>query len=216
MIGTQRQIKAFVFDLDMTLIDSSYAIHKCMNMLAEHFGLRRVSRDEVMVSIGLLIEDAWKSFWGKYNDEWLTYYRKNLISEENKGLRPFENTISTLNALQNNGYLTAVVTNRTYPAVPIKETGIGKYLDLMVGTSEVKRAKPFPDPLFLACEKLSIKPNEIIYTGDTDIDMKAASAGDILGVGVTTGNFTSKDLTSHGAWKTIDDISEILNIAGIE
>ncbi|MEG1641759.1 MAG: HAD-IA family hydrolase [Synergistaceae bacterium] len=207
-------IKAFVFDLDMTLIDSSYSIHHCTNLLAKEFNLKEISREQIMKAIGLPIEDSWISFWGEYKEEWLTYYRKNYIEEENAKLRLFPSTIPTLKTLKEKGYKTAVVTNRKLPERPIIAVGLKEYLDVIVGTSEVTHPKPHPEPLLVACKKLGIEPSEIIYTGDTDIDIKTALAANIKGIGVTTGNFTAEQLKHTGAWKTIATTDEILKMIG--
>ena len=52
-----KDTKAVIFDFDMTLADSSYAIHHCSNLLARKFGLEEVSREVVLAGIGLPIED---------------------------------------------------------------------------------------------------------------------------------------------------------------
>lgn len=211
-MSTLKEIKAFLFDLDMTLIDSSYAIHTCTNMLAEDYGLKKVTREEVLATIGLPIEKCWEQLWGRYEVEWLNHYRTNFKKEETEGIRLFPNTITTLRTLRERGYKTAVVTNRKYPDTPIKWAGIDKHLDLMLGTAELKHTKPHPEPLLTACAALGVKPEEVIYTGDTDIDIKAARAAGIGAVGVTTGNFTAKKLEAEGAWKVINDLSELLSI----
>ena len=55
-------IKAVLFDFDMTLADTSYAIEHCTNLLAEKFGLPKVSRQVVLQGIGLPIEASWRHF----------------------------------------------------------------------------------------------------------------------------------------------------------
>ena len=70
-----KDTKAVIFDFDMTLADSSYAIHHCSNLLARKFGLEEVSREVVLAGIGLPIEDCWRLYWGDFKEEWLGYYR---------------------------------------------------------------------------------------------------------------------------------------------
>ena len=66
-----KDTKAVIFDFDMTLADSSYAIHHCSNLLARKFGLEEVSREVVLAGIGLPIEDCWRLYWGDFKEEWL-------------------------------------------------------------------------------------------------------------------------------------------------
>ena len=60
------KIKAVLFDFDMTLVDSSYAIHHCTNLLASYLGFEEISREKVLSAIGLTIEDSWRMFWGDF------------------------------------------------------------------------------------------------------------------------------------------------------
>lgn len=41
-----KKIRAVLFDFDMTLVDSSYAIHHCTNLLANHLGFKEISREK--------------------------------------------------------------------------------------------------------------------------------------------------------------------------
>ena len=59
------KIEAILFDFDMTLVDSSYAIHRCINLLAEYAGLNLVPREKVLKNIGLKIEDCYINFLGR-------------------------------------------------------------------------------------------------------------------------------------------------------
>ena len=52
------RIGAVLFDFDMTLVDSSYAITECTNLLADAKGLARVTREEILKVIGLPIEES--------------------------------------------------------------------------------------------------------------------------------------------------------------
>ena len=61
-----KKIKAVLFDFDMTLVDSSYAIHHCTKLLAGHLGFDQISREKVLSAIRLTIEDSWRMFWGEF------------------------------------------------------------------------------------------------------------------------------------------------------
>lgn len=204
-----KKIKAVLFDFDMTLVDSSYAIHHCTNLLASHFGLSRISREKVLSSIGLTIEDGWGMFWGKFRQEWVDFYRANYRDEEDARLKLFPNTLSTLERLRKMGIKIGVVTNRRFAKRPVEFMGLSPMMDVVVGLDDVERAKPEPDSLLKGFEILGVEPSEVIYAGDTDIDMMTTVAAGCMGIGMTTGNFDKKALTEAGAWKVMDDLGEI-------
>ncbi|NLK18905.1 MAG: HAD family hydrolase, partial [Synergistaceae bacterium] len=74
--------KCVIFDFDMTLVDSSYAIRDSMNMLAEWQGLPPVTRERVLEVIGMPIKESWIKIWNKFEDEWLDYYRETFLDSE--------------------------------------------------------------------------------------------------------------------------------------
>ena len=203
------KIKAVLFDFDMTLVDSSYAIHHCTNKLAEHLGFKEISYAQVLTAIGMTIEDSWMSFWGEFKPEWVDYYRANFRGEEQSRLRLFPNSVDTLKKLRDMGCKVGVVSNRRFAKLPAEHLGLTSMLDVIVGLEDVERAKPHPDPLLKGFASVGVSPSEGIYVGDTDIDMKTSIAAGTRGVGMTTGNFTKDGLKAAGAWRVLSDLSEI-------
>ncbi|MDR1137520.1 MAG: HAD family hydrolase [Synergistaceae bacterium] len=190
---------AALFDFDMTLMDTSYIITDCTNLLAERFGLRSVTRDEVLSVIGLEISDSWVSLWGRFEDEWLDYYRKHFRAREQSGFREFPDTRSAVSSLRENGVKTGVVSNRHFASATVKKSGIAHLFDVVVGLEDVRNAKPHPEPILTALSRLSSVSNRAFYVGDTDTDMKAAVASGVTGIGVTTGNYGADALKAAGA-----------------
>ena len=206
------RIDAILFDFDMTLVDSSYAIHRCINLLADYAGLKPVSREKVLKNIGLKIEDCYINFWGEFKQEWLDYYRELFVAEEKAGLILYPGVVETLNDLKEKGLRIGVASNRHNVTSVLEATKLSEYLDVSVGLNDVKNAKPSPDILYKGLDTLGVSYKNGVYVGDTDIDMQTTVAAGIRGVGTTTGNFSSKELKAHGAWRVIDNIKEIMTL----
>ena len=210
-----KDTKAVIFDFDMTLADSSYAIHHCSNLLARKFGLEEVSREVVLAGIGLPIEDCWRLYWGDFNEEWLGYYRDEFRGVEQTGIRLFPNTVAALEELRAKGVKTGVVSNRRFARRVVDATKLTPYMDVIIGLEDVTNAKPDPEALFKAIGKLGVGADEAVYVGDTDIDMKTAVAAAVRGVGVTTGNFGEDGLAAAGAWRVCSDLIEVPGLFGL-
>ena len=191
--------RAALFDFDLTLMDTSYAITDCTNMLADEFGLKRVTRDEMIKLIGLPILDSWIALWGESRPEWLDFYRGELRAKEHSGFREFPDTRNALGRLRANGVLTGVVSNRNKARGAVEECGLAPLFDVIIGAEDVSSHKPHPDPLLKAMSLLGVEPGAAFYTGDTDIDMKTARSAGVRGIGVTTGAFGAEELISAGA-----------------
>lgn len=201
--------EAVLFDFDMTLADSSRAIHYCTNMLARYAGVREVPLAEVKAAIGLSIEDSWRLFWGEFKQEWLDYYRSNFRSEEQARISLFHDAARTVEKLRASGVKVGVASNRRFAARAVDGVGLAGSLDVVIGLEDVERAKPEPDCLIKGFAALGVAPGRGLYVGDADIDMKTALAAGTLGVGVTTGNFDENGLLAAGAWRVIASLGEL-------
>ncbi len=211
-----KETKAVIFDFDMTLADSSYAIHHCSNLLARKFGLKEVSREVVLAGIGLPIEDCWRLYWGDFQEEWLGYYRDEFRGVEQTGIRLFPNTVAALEKLRGAGIKTGVVSNRRFARRVVEATKLTPYMDVIIGLEDVTRAKPDPEALFKAIAALGVDALGTVYVGDTDIDMKTSVAAAVRGIGMTTGHFGEEGLASAGAWRVCSDLSEIPGLFGLK
>jgi len=192
----------------MTLMDTSYIITECTNRLAEKFGLRAVSLEEMRSLIGLPIEDEWVVLWGRFEPEWLDYYRGHFSSMERAGFREFPDTRSAVSSLRENGVKTGIVTNRRYARAVAEQCGIDGLFDVFVGIDEVHNPKPHPEPLTEALSRLGVPRGDAFYTGDTDIDMRAAAAAGVTAIGVATGSFDAGKLTGAGAVYACRNLTE--------
>ncbi|MDR1471383.1 MAG: HAD-IA family hydrolase [Synergistaceae bacterium] len=202
-------VKAVLFDFDMTLMDTSYAITECTNLLAGRYGLRRVTRGEMLKVIGLPIADSWVAIWGRFEEEWLEHYRASFRDVEQSGFKEFPGTRRVPSRLREAGVRTGVVSNRRFAASALEQSGIAALFDVVVGLEDVTNPKPHPEPILTALERLGAEPGDAAYVGDTDIDMRTSVAAGVTGIGVTTGNFGADGLLSAGASRTCESLDEI-------
>jgi phosphoglycolate phosphatase len=196
----------------MTLVDSAGAIAHCMNLLARKVGLRPLSREEVLATIGLPIEAAWGRLWGRYDPDWTRIYREEFRQTEHEGLRPMPGAVEALDLLRASGVGTGLVTNRRYPRDVAVMVGLADRLDLILGLEDVPRPKPDPSALLLALDRLGASPREALYVGDTDIDMRAAEAAGVPGLGVAAGHFSREALLEAGAAWAIGSLRDFPGI----
>ncbi len=58
----------------------------------------------------------------------------------------------------------------------IDALGLGTRAAVLVGGDTCARAKPFPDPLIFAAQRLQVDPSNALYVGDDQRDVQAAHA----------------------------------------
>ena len=204
--------KCVIFDFDMTLVDSSYAIRDTMNMLAGSQGLPPVTREQVLEVIGMPIKESWLKVWNRFEEEWLENYRESFLESEFKGIIPFPGTEKALTFLKERNVALGVASNRYSPVNPMKATGLFNYFGSAVGMGDVENAKPAPDMILKSMNDLGFGPEDSLYVGDTADDMAAARAAGIKGLGMTTSSSSREKLLDAGAWKVADAIEELIHL----
>ncbi|MDY6425183.1 MAG: HAD hydrolase-like protein, partial [Synergistales bacterium] len=140
-------IKLMIFDHDMTIVDSSYAIMAGFNYVAEHEGLPKVSHELTMKYIATPIPTFCEGLLGEYRPEWIKIYREVSKKFERELIKPFGDTIPTLIKLKEIGVKLAVVSNRETPRSVLERTGLAQYFDEIVGALEPYGKLPYkPNP----------------------------------------------------------------------
>ena len=208
-------IKLVVFDHDMTIVDSSYAIMAGFNYVARHEGLPEVSHELTMKYIATPIPTFCEGLLGEYRPEWVKLYRECNEEYERELIKPFDDTIPTLTKLRDMGIKLAVLSNRETPRRVLERTGLDKYFDAVVGAVEPYGKLPYkPNPAMMNALLMHMKipASEAVYVGDADLDIVTAIAADVRAIGITKGNFTHDEFALLGAWKSIDTLSELIKI----
>ena len=208
-------IKLAIFDCDMAIVNSSYAIMEAFYYIAEREGLPKASHELTMQYIAAPIATVCEGLLGEYRPEWIKMYRIFMEERESELIKPFEDTIPTLKNLQEMGIKCAVASNRERPRIILEKIGISKYFSEIVGAVEPYGKLPYKPNSAMIDELLkhmNISKENAVYIGDADIDILTAMNAGVRSVGITTGNFTAEELKMLGAWKVINSLSEIIEI----
>ena len=157
------QLDAVVFDLDGTLVDTRRANAQAHGASFEAFDL-------VDQLTGRVPRDAATQ----------VYHRR--LAELASSLRPFEGVPELLEHLP---VPAAVVTGATREAAEIVlgATGLRGCFAVVVSADDVRRPKPDPEGLRLACARLDVAPHRVAYVGDLTGDVAAARACGAVAVG---------------------------------
>ena len=112
----------------------------------------------------------------------------------------FPDMVEVLTSLSSAGRIMGVVTTkmRSVSEELLAQTGIDSYFQVVVGSEDVQKWKPNPEPLFLAAKKLSVSPIDCIYIGDSVHDAKAAKSAGMEFIGVLTGTGKREELEKFG------------------
>jgi len=183
------RVRAVLFDLDGTLVDSAPDLAGACNEMRAERGLaplpyerlRRMvgsgARGMVAVSFGLAPESPG---YLALRDEFLARYEARMTRET----RVFDDMVPVLAGLERQGLPWGIVTNKaTRFAVPlVAALGLADRASALVCGDTVGHSKPHPAPLLEAARRLALAPEECAYVGDDRRDVDAGRAAGMLTV----------------------------------
>ncbi len=211
--------KAVIFDLDGTLTDTLKSIWKSANLALADVGLPPFDIDRYRYFVGdgaaelvkrALIADGDKEL--VLFDKMSESYRKHFEKYVNYEVRPYEGIRELLHALKEKGILLAVNSNKPQDrTVNVIEKNFGKgTFDILVGQSDERARKPAPDGVFYIMERLGLMKDEVIYLGDTCVDMKTGRSAGVFTIGALWGFRDRQELEENHADAIIEHPMELL------
>jgi phosphoglycolate phosphatase len=215
-------IRAIIFDMDGTLIDSIDAYHAITKDVMERLGMELTLSREVLFEIfsqGKKLSDVIfppdLENRGKIVEQFrvlATNAFKETFSRGNVEL--IDGVIRLFNELQRRRFSLAIVTSSmTEIVVPfLKARNLTSYLKCVLGRTEVPQLKPAPDPLLKCMEILNVVPYETIYVGDSAIDIQAGKAAGVWTVGVLTGTSDLNRLKAEAPDAILHSVGDLLTI----
>lgn len=195
--------KAYIFDFDLTLADSSKGILICFKHTLSEFGYPIPSDREIYNTIGMTLVDAFDVLTGIPNnpqrEEMRLVYVKKADEEMVRNTFFYDNTLAILQTLQNAGVKVGIVSTKFRYRIEdtFKYQGGSFPVDEIVGGEDVFNAKPAPDGLELMVKRLNMDKSDVLYIGDSYIDAEAAKNAGVDFAGVTTGSTSIIDFERY-------------------
>jgi len=219
-------MKAVIFDLDGTLLNTIDDIADSCNVALSQYGLLGFSVEEYKYFVGNGVDelirnvlDAQKadpSLWERVKSAYLRDYTQN---QRNK-TRPYPGILPLLENLNRLGIICNVLSNK--PDIDTRAVISHYFPQVSFGWVVGKRPgypiKPDPTSVKEMMEKLGQPANSILYVGDTYTDMMTAKNAGLASVGVLWGFRKAEELIRGGAWRLAERPEQILSFAkeGIE
>ena len=206
--------RGVLFDVDGTLIDSSYfhalawwqafrregldiqvsAIHRCVGMggdkLIEHLapGCAEDVQEDLKSAHGAVFSTFWPS------------------------LRPFDAARDLLAACSDAGLAVGLASSAQARDLDVSRRLLdaGTSIDAWTSSNDAEESKPAPDILLACLEKLDLSPEDVVFVGDAVWDVKAAAAIGVPAIGLTCGGISEAELREAGAAEVYDNPRHLL------
>ncbi len=173
-----KDIKAVVFDCDGVMFDTADGNRIYYNTILKHFGKPELT-DEQFIKVHMFtVNQALKYLFPEMKSLDQVYDLMKGIGYEKfiKYMKIEPGLKDLLSNLKQNGYAIAVATNRTNTMLAVLETfSLEGEFDMVVTALDVEKPKPSPDQLIKIQTELSVKPNQILFIGDSEYDQLASS-----------------------------------------
>ena len=209
-------IKAVLFDLDGTLIDTEKYYRICWPKAMKMFGYNMTDEQTLTLrSLGRpFAPEHLKKMMGDPN---LDYYAirakrselmEQLIAENGIQLKP--GAVELLTYLRSKGIITAITTATDLERTEryLKMTGISELFDRKISAAMVSRGKPAPDVYTYAVNALGLSAGECAAVEDSPNGVKSASSAGLKVIMVPDQDEPDESITRL-LWKKVRILSDI-------
>lgn len=212
-------LKAVLFDLDGTVLDTLPDLHACMNEALAQFGCPPITLEQTRRYVGnggLLF--ATRALPPERRGEAEHFYRDIYcpvhIRCKNERTHPFAGEAECMAALRAAGMRLAVLTNKSQRAADVlgatllKEYGF----DEIVGHRADTAVKPDPASTLALLKRLGVAPSEAVFVGDGDTDVQTAKNAGMRSMSVLWGYRSRAELVAAGAERFASSFDELRKI----
>ena len=214
------EIKACIFDLDGTLLNTLTSITHYVNEALTREGARHISMEECRVMVGKgarnLLERSLTLVGHEVADfeAFFSAYDAQYNAAPAYLTEPYEGIVSLIETLRHSGMRLAVLSNKPEGAVrPLVEHFFGDAIEIVAGGKAGVALKPDPMAVAPVLRALGLSAEETAFIGDSGIDMKTAkNYGAGLAIGVLWGFRDREELLAMGADALAASPAEILGI----
>jgi len=209
-------IKAVIFDIDGTLVDSVDLHAQAWKEAFKHFG-KDIPYQQMRHQIGKGGDQLMPVFFTHEElDEFgkrMEKVRSDLFKREFlPRVRPFPRVRELFQRIKQDGKKIALASSAKDEEIDIykKLLHIEDLLEAEVSADDAEKSKPHPDIFQAALERLDVRPAEVIAVGDTPYDADAAGRLRIKTIGMLCGGFPEAELIAAGCIAIYDDPADLL------
>lgn len=207
--------KAVVFDLDGTLLYTLEDLYLATNHALTQLGLPPRTRDEVRSFVGngyrqlfrLAVPEGTPE---ELQEQALEIFNGYYLAHDQDHTAPYPGIPELLGHLAETGIALAVVSNKGDLAVrDLMDHCFPGVFDAVAGEREGVRRKPAPDTVLAVMRALGVTADQIVYVGDSEVDVATARNVGCACVAVTWGYRTREQLLDAGATTLVDNAEEL-------
>jgi phosphoglycolate phosphatase len=211
------QLRAIVFDFDLTLCDSSQGFIACHCFAAERFGLTPPSPEAIAASIGTPLDLVFPRFYGAEHaglaEAYIRAYQEH-ADEVMTGLTVMlDGAAEAVRSLRAAGYDLGIVSQKLRYRVEdvLRCESLLDCFGVVLGGDDIPAFKPDPRGIQTAIQRLGATAAGAIYVGDTLIDAEAAHRAGVRFIAVLTGVTSTEQFVPLQPGAILASVAELPN-----
>ena len=212
-------IKAVIWDLDGTLLNTLDDLAASVNAALAMNGMPLRSTEEVRAFVGngirnLMIRAVPGGEANPAFDKALEDFTRHYGAHSRDRTQPYDGILEMLDQLSAAGVKHAIVSNKIDFAVKeLSRAYFGERMCAAIGDDPSRARKPAPDSVLAAMREMGVTAQETVYVGDSDVDVLTARNAGVPCVAVLWGFRDEACLRAAGAERlarTPDELREII------
>jgi len=211
----ERRIKAILFDLDLTLVDSSKAIIRSIKHALDSKGHSYRKEDVVKLVGKAPLEDQFRALVPSLSDEQIQIcvdsYRRFYLAHHLEDTGIYPEVVETLRHMKQEGFKLGVVTGKYREPVleVLKHFHLDSLFEVVVTAYEVKSHKPSPNVVLEAARKLGVAASECVVVGDSPSDIESGRSAGASTIAVSREPSSRRELERTKPDLLIENICEL-------
>ena len=211
-------IRALIFDMDGTILNTIDDIHASVNYALGVYQLPLKTVLDVKKAVGngaknLIAGVIEEGYENPLFDEVYQTYQDYYDAHRMVKTAPYPDILTLLRQLKYDGYKLAVVSNKhDYLVKSLNDSLFEGLFEVAIGETKERPLKPAPDVIFDVIDMLKIQLNEALFIGDSDVDIITANNANMKSVSVTWRFRDKVELLQEGATCIIDQPMALLDV----
>ncbi len=212
--------KAVIFDLDGTLLNTLEDIADAANRVLQKQGFpvhdsaafRHFVGDGVRALITRILPEEKRH--PATIHAFVNEFRRIYSRHWDQKTKPYEGIADLLNQLTRKRIALAVLSNKPddFTKKCVNKFFSQRHFEVVMGDQKDVQRKPDPQGALKISDALNLPPEQILYLGDSDVDMKTALSAGMFPVGALWGYRSMNELIENGAQKVISHPAELLTL----